>query len=146
MSRALAALVAVAFGTSCGHLLVLDPPDGLSVECFDDKGCPAFEDVFRAVAAFAALEPSFDPDARLSVDWFPADHVFYVNDEGQRIIGLTSTPSSLATTSFPVLFHELFHVHYWRRYGDPDRNHAKAGGQWRIDEEDRILVLAEGFQ
>lgn len=118
---------------SCCSLLI--PPPGLTYRCAVE--CPARAEVEEVLAAFSELEPDFYTG---SLD------VTFVEKNGEWA-GRTYDRDTVAITSLAVLPHELYHVLYWRKFGDPDRDHELGNGPWteETNEKARSIRIALGI-
>lgn len=116
----------------CCSLYFAPQPQGLHV-----VGGP-YEDVAGVVELFAERFPGFDPSLRLEVTFVEENGVW---------LGRTYDRHTVAITDLSVLPHELLHVHYWRRDGDPDRNHEGPGGPWTEEDNEtaRSIRVALGI-
>lgn len=122
----------VVLTNSCCSVVWAPPPTGLVV-----KGGSQSE-VAEVVSAFAERVPGFNPEADLEVTFVPKNGEYS---------GRTYDRHTVVITSLAVLPHELFHVHYWRRDGDPDRNHEQPGGPWTEEDNEtaRSIRVALGI-
>jgi hypothetical protein len=107
--------------------------------------CPSELELERALDAFHAVAPDFDPRLPLTVEWHAADEVLRRNDHGAVI---SDAPSGIyvRVVSWSTLAHELMHVRYWRLHRDPDYNHAAPPGPWTHADDATIEVVKVTMQ
>lgn len=129
--RALVTVFALLLGACCS-VYFAPAQRGLSVHG------GSHDEVQQVVDMFVERFPDFDPDLTLEVTFVP---------ENGEWLGRTYNEHNVSITSLAILPHELLHVYYWRRDGDPDRNHELPGGPWTEEDNEtaRSIRVALGI-
>lgn len=123
----------------------VEPVPGPFLDC-QAVECPPLAEVERVMSVFRdQAATTFNPHERLEILWLPPNADLGTSPDGGRIIGLTTTPHAITTTSMRVLVHELMHVHLWREFpasrGDAD--HESGTGPWTDATNEAIREVAQ---
>lgn len=119
---------------------------GIDLQCQTIKQpCPSAEIPRAVVETFAEHVPGFDPDAHLVVRWYDSNTAW---DFGALTAVGFAEPEreQITVTSDAVMAHELMHVHLYRYRGDPDADHADAGGPWTSAADDVVQAVVDDYR
>lgn len=107
--------------------------------------CPSEDDMDDAYVIFDE-HASLESVAPLVVEWHAPGETFggWSDENGDHVIvGLTVNRDLVQVSSWPLLAHELMHVHHWRDSGNPDdAYHDQGPGPWTVDDNTVIIKVS----
>lgn len=141
-----AVLIIVAIWLLCSCSLMMEPPNPRIVCKTAAQACPASAEALEVVLVFQGeVAPELNPDEPLVVNWY--DHGAIPSWDGSVLVGQTISKYEVNVVEWRPLFHELAHVDFWRRFGNPDYNHGEPPGPWQpeLEEQIRAAYLEAGY-